>query len=170
LKNLILIAFTILSFAFKAYGQKEPECAVNIGGNYYINCKHIILFKEQDILSISNSKGDTIGVNFDVFSIDGKKVAEVESGRLLEGDKSLYSIKTTPSEFSFIEIATKRIICFVKKVSDNEKYDCVYEVYVDMNMPDGSNFQCTTETTNNPMLNLMQGNVFRNSLSAIILE
>ncbi|MBL0341184.1 MAG: hypothetical protein IPP71_09775 [Bacteroidetes bacterium] len=170
MKNQILIFCAIFTFTFNAFGQKVPECAVNIGGNYYINSKHIILFNGQDILSITNTETDTIGVNFDVFSSEGKKIVEVKLGQIQMGNKSLYSIKSSSLEYTFMEIDTKRIICYVKKLADNEKYDCVYAVYVDMYMPDGKNFQCTPETTNNPVLNGMKGNTFKNALSVIILQ
>lgn len=165
----LIVALTIVMIT-NSYGQTDNVCAVKIGKNYYINCKKIISFQNQPVLTITNSQDNSIKINFDVFSTSGTKVATVKEGKLAEGNKDLYIIKLTEKEFSFIEKSTNRIICFVKKTYDQQNKRCELQVSADMYMPSGFYFQCTPETTNVPFLNNMQGATFANSDSAISLN
>ena len=170
MKNLTLIILLFLTGTLKSLGQTDSICAVKIGSNYYINCKKIISFAGQSVLTIDNSSDPLIKINFDVFSEDGIKIAAVKGGKLTIGEKSAYKIKSTETEFSFIEKTTNRIICFVKRVYDEKNRRCELQVFADMFMPSGFYFQCTPETTNVEFLNWMQGSTFTNAASAIDLE
>ena len=170
MKKLTLLILIFLTGTLKSNGQTETVCAVKIGSNYYINCQQIITFKNQPVLTITNSTDNSIKINFDVFSTSGKKVATVKEGKLIEGNKDLYIIKSTDKEFSFIEKSTNRIICFVKKTNDTKNKRCELQVSADMYMPSGFYFQCTPETTNVPSLNYMTGSTFDNMGAAITLN
>lgn len=162
--------FIILYATINVCGQSNAIYAVKIGSNYYINCKRIITFSDQTILTITNSKDNSIKINFDIFSIDGKKEATVKEGKLTEGNKELYTIKSSEKEYAFIEKSTNRIICLVKKTFDSKNKRFELQVWTDMYMPNGFYFQCTPETTNVPFLNYIQGSTFSNTDSAITLN
>lgn len=165
MKNLSLIVLIFLAGIFRSYGQADSICAVKIGSNYYINCKRIISFQKQPVFTIENSLTKSININFDVFSENGKKVATVKHGKLVLGTIGVYKIISTENEFSLIEKATNRIICFVKKIYVEKNMRCELHVSVDMYMPSGFYFQCTPEITNVEYLNNIQGSTFANSLS-----
>lgn len=170
MKNLFFLFFVILFTNTNIYGQSNTICAIKIGSNYYINCKRIITFSDQTILTLTNSNDNSIEINFDIFSINGKKEATVKDGKLTEGNKELYTIKSSEKEYAFIEKSTNRIICLVKKHFDPTNKRFELHVWTDMYMPNGFYFQCTPETTNVPILNYIQGSTFSNSDSAITLN
>ena len=96
-------------------------------------------------------------------------MASVKSGKVVKGNVDLFRIKSTEKEYSFTEKANNRIICLVKKTFDKINNRCELQIWLDMFMPTGFYFQCTPETTNNPILNRMSGATFSNSDAAISL-
>lgn len=169
MNKIILITITYLFLALNGFAQPGNKCSAKIGSNYYINCKHIITFDGQDVFTIKNSDESDILINFEVFSENGTKTATITNSKITTGDIELFTIKSTDTEFSFVEKASNRIICFVKKVHSEETKKCELHVWVDMYMPSGFYFQCTPETTNVPSLNMIKGSIFANSDAAIQL-
>ncbi|MBW8049368.1 MAG: hypothetical protein FVQ77_03300 [Cytophagales bacterium] len=170
MKKLTLLLLSLQTCTVDGFTQPVKDCAVKIGSNYYINCKHIIVFQQQDVLTVTDTKGNSIKINFDIFSPNGKKVAAVKDGQLVEGNKDLYDIKSSDKEYTFMEKSTNRIICYVKRTFNKEKNRCELQIWADMYMPSGFYFQCTPETTNVPLLNMMKGSTFTGAESAIILN
>ncbi len=169
MKKLYLLALVFSFNVLSVQAQSGNECPAKIGDNYYLNCKHIITFKDQDIFTIKNADESEIKINFDVFNEKGEKVAAVEDSKLVEGDPELYIIKSTALEYSFIEKAANRIICYVKKVQNDKTNKCELQIWADMYMPSGFYFQCTPETTNVATLNRIRGSIFADSDAAIRL-
>lgn len=130
----------------------------------------MIIFEDQDILTLNNTIEAAIGINLDVFSMEGKKVAKVSAGKLTEGDTSAYTIKSTSEEFTLIDNATNRILCYLKVMSKSEAFSCEIHVWADLYMPNGFSFQCTPEETNVPFLQGIKGATFSNSETAIRLK
>jgi len=170
MKLLTILLFMFGFTALNIFAQSGGQCPAKIGDNYYLNCKHIITFKGQDVFTIKTTDESEIKINFDVFNEKGNKVATVEDSKLKEGNAELYIIKSTALEYSFIEKASSRIICYVKKVENEETNKCELQIWADMYMPSGFYFQCTPETTNVATLNMITGSTFSNVLSAIRLQ
>lgn len=170
MKNIVLVFILTVLTMLNTIAQNGRGCPAKIGDNYYLNCKHIITFQGQDVFTIKNADESEIKINFEVFNSKGEKVASVENSKLKEGDTECYLIKSTEGEYSFIEKASNRIICYVKKVNDEEKNWCELQVWVDMYMPSGFYFQCTPETTNVATLNMIRGSMFADSDAAIQLR
>ncbi len=170
MKNLYLLVIVLSFNVLTVMAQSGNECPVKIGSSYYLNCKHIISFKDQDVFTVNYANDSEIKINFDVFNDKGEKVASVEDSKLKEGNAEFYTIKSTAVEYSFVEKATSRIVCYVKKVQNEETNKCELQIWADMYMPSGFYFQCTPETTNVAFLNGIQGAMFKNSLSAIRLQ
>ena len=154
---------------FNVHAQAQNGCAVRIGSNNYINCAHTITFKGQDVLTLVKTPENAIKVNFDVFAQNGMKLAEIRNSVIAQGIKGNYNIIADDTSYTFMEKVTSRIIVHIIRHPDS-KTGCVMDVWTDMYMPSGFYFQCTPETTNVPMLNMMKGSTFTNSGSAIVLN
>ena len=154
---------------FNVHAMAQNSCAVRIGSNNYINCGHLVTFKGQDVVTLVKTPDNAIKVNFDVFAQNGMKLAEIRNSAITQGTKSSFDIIADDTSYTFMERATSRIILHIVKRAD-PKTGCVMNVWTDMYMPSGFYFQCTPETTNVPMLNMMKGSTFENAGSAIVLN
>jgi len=158
----------LLLFHFNVMAQNS--CAIKIGSNYFIDCKHLISYKGIDVLSLEKTPGDSITVNFDVYATNGQKVATVNKGKIVEGNKDLFEIMANDTAYTFIEKATSRIIVHIHKYTDPNSNKCVMDTWADMYMPTGFYFQCTPDTTNVNYLNWMRGNTIQGAGNAISLN
>ncbi len=115
MNKIILITITYLSLALNGFAQPGNGCYAKIGSNYYLNCKHIITFDGQDVFTIKNSVESEILINFDVFSEKGEKIASVASSKMVAGETELFTLKSTDSDFSFVEKSSKELFVLSKR-------------------------------------------------------
>jgi hypothetical protein len=109
-KSRIILVLALLFHCVDSVAQNDSLCAIKIGGNYYINCKKLIVFEDYSVLNINSLSEKHIGVNLDIYSTTGEKIAVVKNGAITEGDESLFTIKSTGAEYSIMENASDRII------------------------------------------------------------
>ncbi len=161
----------ILIFCFIGlYGQQKKEMAVKIGGNYYINCKHLIKMNGEDLVNVNASITDKMGVFLHVYNETGNLILEVKDGKVEMNSGNLFSVTNTPKEFLCIEKKTGKKVCYIKKQPDKTHSGEVYAVWADIMTPKGYSFQCTPETTNIPALQYMTGSTFDGAETAITLN
>lgn len=156
------------AFAFTTQAQQGP-CALKLGGNFYINCQHTIVYQGQDIMTVTELADRGSKVNFDIFSPAGVLEAKVRAGKLTEGAAN-FAIVSSADTFSLVDKRDGRKVCHVEKKFNLHQERCDLLVWADLYLPDGNRFQCTPETTNVPFLNFMQGGTFQNMHTAIKLN
>ena len=169
MKRLFSLLTLVSAICFAAQAQQGP-CALKIGGNFYINCQHTILYKGQDIMTVTELADKGSKVNFDVFSPAGTLEAKVRAGKLTEGSASNFAIVSSARAFTLVDKRDGRKVCHVEKKFNQKQERCDLLVWADLYLPDGNRFQCTPETTNVPFLNFMQGATFQNVQTAIKLD
>jgi len=168
-KILILLSLVFTQFT-TTNAQYKQDITIKLGGAWYINCQHLVRFGEQDVINISLGATGEILPAIDIFSESGIKTASVSNGKLNTGNKADYSITSSEKEFTLSEKATKRVICYVKKIQNKEKNREELHVWLDLYMPDGFYFQCTPDETNVPFLQGMKGATFKNNRTAVQLN
>lgn len=169
MKKLNLLSACFLFASLTTLAQKDP-CALKIGGNFYINCEHTILYQGQDIMTVTELDDKGSKVNFDIFSPAGLLEARVRAGKLTEGSAANFAIVSSAEAFTLVDKRDGRTVCHVEKKFNLTHERCDLLVWADLYLPDGNRFQCTPETTNVPFLNFMQGATFRNVQTAIQLN
>lgn len=167
-KKNLLLAFLLFA-ALTVMAQQAP-CALKIGGNFYINCEHTILYQGQDIMTVTELDDKGSKVNFDIFSPAGVLEARVRAGKLTEGSAANFAIVSSADTFTLVDKRDGRTVCHVEKKFNLQQERCDLLVWADLYLPDGNRFQCTPETTNVPFLNFMQGGTFQNVQTAIKLN
>lgn len=169
MQKLYIIPALFFILASAAQAQQGP-CALKIGGNFYINCQHTILYQGQDVMTVTELDGKGSKVNFDIFSPAGVLEAKVRAGKLAEGSAANFAIVSSADAFTLVDKRDGRKVCHVEKKFNLNEERCDLFVWADLYLPDGNRFQCTPETTNVPFLNFMQGATFQNVQTAIQLD
>lgn len=165
----LLLPFLFLLIAGAVRGQ--GACAARIGGCYFINCKSIVKYNGQDIVTFSDWARPVATVNLDVYGSNGFMQAQVRNGKLTHGSADRFTLKSSTAEFSMVDASTSRVICLLKNVeSTTDEANCQVDVWLDVFMPGSGYFHCDPSTGTEPMLQMMGGALFKNSDSAIVLD
>ena len=134
---------------------------VKIGGNTYIDCPVIIDYKGQPLFQLRRSDVDGyLGIDFDLFGGDGKRVGTVRNAQFVSPVPQGYSVRRGADHYTLTEDATGRVVCDIK-LRQEAQGSAEIEVAAEMYMPDGSLLRFTPEQTNLGGTTL-RGNTFRN--------
>ncbi|MGH8646661.1 MAG: hypothetical protein ACREX4_20275 [Gammaproteobacteria bacterium] len=124
----------------------ETEFAVKLGGNTYINTPNLVVYKGESLFRIYRSESDgMLGIDFDVFDSQKKRIATVRKGIVVQGDANNYDIKTGHDEYSVTEKNSGRLVASVKR---RGAQGAELEVTVHLYTPDGFLFDATPTHTN----------------------
>ena len=89
----------------------EDEFKVKIGGTTYINVPNIVVCKGVSLFKIIRSDSDgLIGIAFDIYDENGKKVATIRRGRIVQGNDDDYDIVTAHDHYTITEKSTGKMI------------------------------------------------------------
>jgi hypothetical protein len=127
--------------------QVDPKCKVKLGGNYYINVDRLVDYKGASLFTVKRRDSDgLLGIDFDLYDANRKKVATVRHGTVVAGDAANYDITHDPHHYTVKEKSTGRVVCDIRR-RDTAK-DAEIEVAVDLFAPDGFHFQASPDQTN----------------------
>jgi len=147
----------------------EDEFKVKIGGTTYINVPNIVVCKGVSLFKIIRSDSDgLIGIDFDIYDENGKKVATIRRGRIVKGNDDDYDIVTAHDHYTITEKSTGKMICDIKKRQMANNVEL--EVSVHLYTPDGFLFDATPEQTNLPGGNVISGGVMKNCENGIVIN
>lgn len=121
---------------------------VRIGGNTYINCGQLIVFRGQPLFNLRRNDDGYLGIDFDIYNAQGRKIATVKRNEIYYGgkDKDRYQIEGTANRYTLTDTKTGQIICDIKKRED--AHPAELEVSVHLYTPSGFLFDATPEQTN----------------------
>jgi hypothetical protein len=144
----------------------EIEFAVKLGGNTYINTPNLVVYKGESLFRIYRSESDgMLGIDFDVFDPQKKRIATVRKGIVVQGDASNYDIKTGHDEYSVTEKNSGRLVASVKR---RDAQGAELEVTVHLYTPDGFLFDATPTHTNVGGM-MMTGCTIKNCGAGIVI-
>ncbi|GEM_PF-6905298 len=175
LKHLFIYSLMALCF-HSAYSQNlfsrppaGPDvCAIQIGGNYYINMEHILIYRGTDVCDIK-SRHDSIVVNLTIFDAYGKVKARVVNSGVPEKYQENVTVKYSNESFTLTDAASRHVICHIKKSAEQYRNRCLLLVWLDAFLPNGFYLNCNPDSTNSPsMQNIkMQDALFENGYAAL---
>lgn len=130
---------------------------VRIGGNTYINCGELVVFKGKPLFNLRRTDDGYLGIDFDIYNAEGHKIASVKRNEIYYGgkDKDRYKIDGTANRYTLTDTKTGRVICDITKREDAQPDEL--RVTVHLYTPNGFLFDATPEQTN------LSGVVMRNS-------
>lgn len=145
----------------------EDNFTVKLGSNFYINTPRLIVYKGEDLFTITRAENTgVLGIDFVIYDSKGQKVANVKQGRIYAKDLDVYERIENQDEYKLIEKATGRIICWIKKkrLADNAEL----EVNVNLYTRDGFLIEATPEYTNIGSI-IFHGSTIRNCGAGIVI-
>ena len=145
--------------------QVTENFRVVIGGNTYSQVGSIISYKGQSLFTLRRHDDGTLGIDFDIYGADGKKIATIKRNQVYEGNKDDYQLDCTADRCTLTEKNTGRIICEIKKRKEAEPAEL--EVSVDLYSPSGFHLEATPEGTNVGGGFIVKNSYFSNSKTAI---
>lgn len=118
------------------------------------------------MFTVRRSEDGLLGIDFDIFDKQGKRVATIRKGVIVQGNQSEYTITTGMDRYTLTENKTGTIICDIKKRSQATQAEI--EVSVKLYTPDGFLFDATPTGTNLPGIK-MSGNIISNCGAGIVI-
>jgi len=134
----------------------ENKFRVILGGNMYQDMEHIITYKGESLFRLRRSDDGTLGIDFDVFDSEGKRIAKVAKNIVVYGEPTNYTITTGHETYSVTENGSGREILRVKRRGVS---GAALEVHARMYMPDKYLLELSPTGTNLRGLQ-MTGNSF----------
>lgn len=165
--SLFWLAATLLSAAPST--AQKPDVCLKIGGNYFINCARTIAFGDYSILSVSGDEKTGRMVNFEIYSAKGTLDATLKEGKFSGKNADSYSLKSLGDGFVISDSRTNRPVLKIQNVENKALKRMEMNVWADFFLPNGGRFECTPQTSNVPMLEMMKGATFKNNGTAIQL-
>lgn len=144
----------------------ETEFSVRLGGNTYINTPDLIVFKGESLFRIRRGDDGMLGIDFDVFDADGKRVAKFAKNVVLTGDAAKYLVESSHDSYAVTERKTGRIIA---KVQRRGVEGAELDVQVVMYLPNGFLLNAGPTETNLGGIQF-KGNVTRNCGAGISIN
>ena len=150
------LAFLFLLFPFLLNAQKVT---VKMGGANFIDCKSLVTFGGQEVVSIRKAADGTWLLNAEVYN---------EAGRL---SASVHDNQTTATGVVFTQNAneiqltdkyTGRKLCHFKLKTSADGKPAEIEATLNMYLPNGTLLQCTPEASNQTVLETMRGTTSKN--------
>ncbi len=143
----------------------EKNFKAKIGGSYFINCESLISYHGKPLFTLKRRESDgRLGIDFDVYDKQGKKVATIRRGNVVEGDTSAYGIDYGADCHKVTEKTTGRVIVHI----DKNPPDADIAVSVNMYLPDGFLLQATPYSINIGS-STMIGNIFAGCKAGIAI-
>lgn len=163
--------FLSFTFAFISTASAQQHCAAHLGGSWYINCKSLISYHDQPLVTFADWSNPIASINLEVYSTRHVLEAQVKNGKLVKGDPKRFDLKSTDAEFSLVDKSTGRVICILKNVpSTSKRATCQVDVWLDLYVAGEGYFHCDPTSSNDPTVTMLQGGTFSNSLTAISLH
>ena len=128
---------------------------VRLGGNTYINIKHLIVYKDTPLFTIKRSGDGVLGVDMDIYDAKGQRVAAVKHNEIYVGDKNAYAVGGDATTWTVTEKASGRVLCTITRPQGDSPDDLAVAVH--LHTPDGFLFEATPEQTN------LGTNIFRDN-------
>lgn len=162
------IFFLLLFASLRTSAQQH--CAAHLGGSWFINCKSLVSYQGNDVVTFSDWSRPLESVNIDVYSTRHVLEAQVRAGKLVKGDAKRFAITAKKDEFSLVDKSTDRMICVLKALPPTTAHaTCQVDVWLDLYVSGAGYFHCDPQTSNDPTVQMLRGATFQNSGSAISL-
>ncbi len=159
------LLISLLFAAATAYAQND--CAVKLGNNYYISCKHILVVNHTPALDVKFGTDGIPLLSGDIFDTKGILQATMEQNKIKTGDSSRYKIKISTTEIAVNDARNNALLYLLKKDAGDTKYSCVWGVFANINLADGGFIYITPDETNVPSLQYINGATFKSMETAV---
>jgi hypothetical protein len=129
--------------------EVEERFIVRLGGNTFINVARLIDFRGQSLFTLKrHDDNGYLGIYFEIYDPSGKHVASVKRNEIYSGDKAAYKIRSSTTQYQFVERRSGIVICTIKRYED--AHPAELDVSVRLYTPSGFLFDATPEGTNLP--------------------
>jgi hypothetical protein len=100
--------------------QVADHYRVRFGGNTYIDTGTLIEAHGKPLLELKRNNDGYLGAYFDIFNENGEKLAAVRRNEIypVKAKADDYRLEGTPDRVAFIEKATGRVLCEIRKRGD----------------------------------------------------
>ena len=71
----------------------QQPCAAHLGGSWYISCKSLVNYQDQDVVTFADWKDPMGSVDLNVYSTKHVLEAQVRAGKLVKGDAKRFVLK-----------------------------------------------------------------------------
>jgi hypothetical protein len=165
-----LLGFTLLFTLVSIRSIQAQDICLKIGANYFINCKSVLTIRGHPVLQMTGDDNTGRKVMFAIYASNGKLDATLADGKFSGTHAKHFQIQQDPNGFTIFDDRDKRMILKCEGHYNESKKRKESHIWAQLYLPDGSMFQCTPETSNVPMLEMMKGSTFSNSGSAITID
>lgn len=150
------LSFAILLFPFFMNAQ---TVAVKMGGANFIDCKSLVSFGEQEVVSIRQAADGSWLLNAEIYNEAGRLSASVHDN--IASSKGVVFTQDA-NGILLSDKYTGRKICqfLLKKSADGKRTEV--DATLNMYLPNGTMLKCTPEASNQTILETMRGTTLQN--------
>ena len=135
----------------------EENFVVRLGGTRYINTPNLVVVDDVPLFRLRRSDEDgMLGIDFDVFNAQGKRVATFAKSVVVQGDKANYDVQTGHETYTVTERSSGRVIARVQR---RNVEGAELDVHVHTYLPDGFLLDAGPDGTNLPGFQMIGGTI-----------
>jgi len=156
----------VFVFLLSPFFLNAQALALKIGGATFIDCKSVVAFGEQSVVSYRLNAEGSLLLNAEVYNEGGKLVAAVHDNLTTS---NAVVITQTSNEILLTDKYTGRKICLfaTTKSADGKRMEVAGTL--NLYLPNGRLLQCTPEASNQAVLETMRGTTVSNKAAALSL-
>ncbi len=89
---------------------------VKLGGNFFTNCRSLISFKDEPVFELFRRDSDNrLGIEFHVYTSDGRRLATIRNGNVVGGDTERVEIMHGANRHAIRDKATGEELVSIEK-------------------------------------------------------
>jgi len=94
---------------------REKDFTIRLGGNVYIDTPVMVAFDGQSLFTVVRQEDGYLGIDFEVNSANGTKVASVKRNNIYLGDKDAYALEGEPERLRLISKPSNDALVDIRK-------------------------------------------------------
>jgi hypothetical protein len=149
--------------------EVEDHFRVRLGGNTFIDTPDLVTYQRHPLFTLKrHDDNNYLGIYFEIFDAARNHIASVKRNEIYSADKNLYAVERSQTRCAFLERATGRILCEIKRYEAAQPAEL--DVSVSLYTPVGFLFEATPDQMNFPMGNVIRGATFRSMRGGINID
>jgi hypothetical protein len=125
---------------------KEDKFLVKLGGIFFSNVKTLVAFNDEPVFTIRRHENGQLGIDFEVYSEAGEKIASVKRNNIYSPGKALYVLDGDADSIRLTEKASNRQLVEIKRRLAAAPVEL--DVSLHSYLPDGRLMNITPESSN----------------------
>ena len=125
---------------------QEKEFSIKLGGNFFVNVPTLVAFEGESLFAVRRQDDGYLGIDFEVYSETGEKIASVKKNNIHLGNKDAYALDGDADSMRLVSKSSDQNLVEIKKRLAAAPVEL--DVSVQTYLPDGRLMDLSPDSSN----------------------